>query len=232
MVFPFTQGTGRDSCCSIRHAVSSRDSELPRAKIPRSPSGMATARRHGSVGHPVAGAARQASARCRAGGGGGTCPSVSPSVRLGRQGMTRLDGTTEGTTIKKSVVPRSCRRSIPSNVDSNCVVGPNPRATCWPRRGWRAGMADPSKRRRPLPPSPPPVHCKSEGVSDPTRRLQSRPRGHPGSLTPSVSPSRDAVAASVLWGELVASTCCSDRASHWWPSRPANREPTCVRSCG
>ena len=50
MVFPFTQGPGGDSCRSIRHALLSRDSELSRAKIPRSPSGMGTARRHGSVG--------------------------------------------------------------------------------------------------------------------------------------------------------------------------------------
>lgn len=65
--------------------------------------------------------------------------------------------------------------------------------------------------RRCMPRSRARVQCRREGVSDPTRRLQSRPRGNPmGSLTPSVSSS------GVRWLQgcfvsVVASTLISDR---------------------
>ena len=104
-----------------------------------------------------------------------------------------------------------------------------PRANRWRRRVWRAGVARPAKGRRSVPPSSAPVHSKREGVSDPTRRRQSWPRGRPrGSLTPSASPSPDAVVARVPVASCRFNSC-SERASHWWPSRPAKREPTCVR---
>jgi hypothetical protein len=142
--------------------------------------------------------------------------------------MTRSDGTTEGTTTKKSVVPPivsaihsdECRQQL-------CVVV---RTRVQLVSGAEYGaleLPDPRKGRRHVPPSPPPVHRKREGVSDPTRRLQSRPpRPAMGSLTPSVSASRNAVVASVLAGEL--SLQLSDR-RRTGPNRPAKGEPSCAR---
>jgi hypothetical protein len=93
-------------------------------------------------------------------------------------------------------------------------------------------VAGPSKGRRPLPPSPPPVHCKSEGVSDPTRRLQSRPRGHPRGRS---RPQCHRFLMRWVQACCVAScrfNSCSDRRRSGGRVVPSRENPIASGSCG
>jgi hypothetical protein len=113
-----------------------------------------------------------------------------------------------------------------------CVVGPNRPQLASGAEYGALEVAGPSKARRPVPPSPPPVHCKKEGVSDPTRRLQSRPRGQPGGRS---RPRCHRLVMRWLQGCCAAScrfNSCSERRRSDGRVVPPKENPLASGSCG